>query len=42
MISNELTSPDMLVVKFIKPEAIIDAEIDEPIKLEDSELSIFV
>ena len=42
MISSELASPDILEVKLIKPDAIIDKETDEPIKLEESELSFFV
>lgn len=42
MISNELTSPDMLEVKLIKPDAIIDVETNEPIEIEDSDLTFMV
>ena len=42
MISTDLSLPDVLEVKFALPDAIIDAETNERLELEDNDLIFYL
>ena len=42
MISTDQSSPDVLEVKFVLPDVIVDAETNEKLELEETELIFYL